>query len=173
MRALPLILTAMIACEKGEDTGVPIPSTGGVDDTAVECGGVAPEISSLNMSDGDFQVYGDSEVSYPTVVLSAEVTDEDGDLDAFVMNFWWDTEIDGVVDSSGAPNSTAPGSSSALPCEGYELTLNGYLYVGTSLEPNTTYDVAVTVTDAGGIESDPAVTTGTTPKEDGSPGDGR
>ena len=47
-----------------------------------------------------------------------------------------------------------------------------YIPVGTTFAYNTVYDFAIVITDAAGNPSEPAIGATSTPREDGSDGDG-
>jgi len=159
-------LFVLAGCEGEADK--PGPDLSG-DDTDVACSGAAPIADRLTIGNGglaDFEA-----VEYPTVSLRLEATDEDGDLDLAYMEFWWDETVDGAVDSELSPQDryfTLESDS----CSTKSVDLNLLLQVGTQLAYNTTYEFAAQVTDYAGMTSNLLVASGSTPKSDGSDGDG-
>ncbi len=139
------------------------------DDTAAACSGTAPVADRLTIGNGGLAEF--EAVEYPTVSLRLEATDTDGDLDLAYMEFWWDEEVDDAVDTGVNPQDryfTLESDS----CSTKSVDLNLLLQVGTQLAYNTTYEFAAQVTDYAGMTSNLLVASGSTPKSDGSDGDG-
>ena len=110
-------------------------------------------------------------VQWPTILLRLLATDEDGDLDLAFMEFWWDLEEDGTVDTSVTGNDryfNVEGDD----CGTESVDLGLMLQVGTQLAYNTHYEFAAQVTDRVGLISNLVIAAGSTPKSDGSDGDG-
>ena len=171
-----LVLGALAACsgKNGDGDGdPPLPTTGDRDSgEPITCDGVLPPIiQRLNLLNGDFFEFETKDL--PTVNLEVEVSDDEGDLHQTVTNIWFDEGVDGAVDTGGEARWELPASSREEACEANWELLNNKVAVGIGeLEYNTIYEFAVTVLDASGLESEVAVVSGSTPKKDGSDGDG-
>ena len=166
-----MTLLLALACTKtpaGEDSGLSL--TGSDTGDEVECFGNDPVVGSVTLENGGSQDF-EGEL-YPTVLIWAEVTDEDGNLDFVTMDLWWDEEPDGTLDSSGDPQ----GSSSFVPnsdaekCAQTAETVGLYLQVGGGIPYDTEMDFGVRITDSESEVSNVAVATGFTPTETGDDG---
>ena len=171
-----ILLATLAACggKAGDGDGdPPAPTTGDRDSgDPVSCDGVIPPvIERLSLLNGGFEMFETAE--FPTINLEVEASDEEGDLHQMVVGIWFDGDVDGVVDSSGEPRWELAASTREDACDvTWDLKSNKVAVGIGELAYNTEYDFAVTVTDASGVESAPAVVSGSTPKEDGSDGDG-
>ncbi|MCP4805432.1 MAG: hypothetical protein GY913_13780 [Proteobacteria bacterium] len=165
-----MTLLLALACTKttGEDSGG-IPLTGS-DSDAVECFGSDPVVSNVTTENGGNQDF-EGEL-FPTVLIWADVADEDGNLDFVTMDLWWDEEPDGAVDSSGDPqgSSSFVPNSDASPCAQTAETVGLYLQVGGGIPYDTQMDFAVRITDSENEVSNVGVATGFTPTETGDDG---
>ena len=165
-------LALFLACTKttGEDSGAP--PLGGGDDSVAECFGNPPVVNSVTLENGGVQDF--EGTPYPTLLIWADTTDEDGNLDVVTMEIWWDETPDGEVDTSG----TASGEKTWTPrqdstaCAETEETLGLYLQVGGAIPYDTEMDFAVRITDSEGEASNDGVATGFTPTETGDDGGG-
>jgi len=178
-----LLTAALLGCaDKGTGDGVPLPQTGDRDtagDTAGECGGAAPEIGSLNITNGglyDFSTVIDcadtEDCVYPAANVTLNVTDDDGDLHQYIIDIWFDEVVDGDVDTSSGGFELL--GSKGEPCEVSAESFGNLLAVGTGPLPyDTEMEFAAQITDADGLVSNIAVASGFTPKSDGSDGGGR
>lgn len=165
-----MTLLLALACTKpaADDSGG-IPLTG-TDSDAVECFGADPVVGMVTLENGGNQDF-EGEL-HPTILIWAEVTDEDGNLDFVTMDLWWDEEPDGAVDSSTDPlasNSFVP-NTDAEPCGQKAETVGLYLQVGGGIPYDTQMDFAVRITDSETEVSNVAVATGFTPTETGDDG---
>jgi hypothetical protein len=180
-----LLSLALAGCsgKAGDGDSPPLPSTGDIaDDTAAaDCGGEAPVISSAEIANGGLVDYSgyidcedDEDCVYPTIALVVDVDDADGDLHQWIFEVWFEADADGSIDASGDAPFTFTGSGREDPCEAFSMSGHQLLIaVGTGpLDYNTLYDFGVRATSADGEASDLFVNTGSTPKEDGSDGDG-
>ncbi|MBK9643602.1 MAG: hypothetical protein IPO67_00330 [Deltaproteobacteria bacterium] len=171
----PVILTALtlaVACKGsgGEDSDDEAPPIRGGDDTnEPQCGGTNPEAVSLTLANGG--LYAFEGVDYPTLLLSVDATDADGNLDQITLGVYWEDDGDGAATPAAARFEKVI-TSGTDACAGMAETFLLKLQVGESLEYNTVYDFAAMVTDSAGETSGWVVASGSTPKADGSDGDG-
>jgi len=169
-----MLVAILIACTPTDekDTGEPPPLA--LDDTG-GCSSVPPVVDSFTIGNGGL-ITGDSG-EQPSVLLAIQFHDDDMDADYINLSYWWDETVDGTVDTSGAPAMESGAfkfDQDGEPCRVSGGTFEQRIGVtGNPFTANTRYDFAVTVTDHGGLTSDPAFATGVTPKEDGSDGDAR
>lgn len=161
-----------LACTgKDEDTNNAPPLA--LDDTATACTSVPPEIDDISTRNGG-QITGEGGDPDWSIRVDVHFVDMDMDVDVADIHYWWDATVDGTVDTSGAANyETGPFK---IDTDGEPCRVSGGSYgtlfgVRGRYDYNTVYDFAITVTDAHGLESEPAFVTGVTPKEDGSDGD--
>ncbi len=145
----------------------PIPKGGDTGDTAVDCSGVAPVITSLTASpDG---LHEDEQgQTFPAMVFTLEADDVDGDLSFVSYRMWWDDDLDGATDTTGSALVQGQTAISSTRCASFTLGLN--LSISSQGNPayNTWYDFAVSVADEAGMWSEPAFCQGAMPNEDGS-----
>ena len=169
MRLFPLLFLAL-ACtpdEEEKDSG----GTLGVDTGDPSCEGTPPDIVSFTVSEGD-PVQDENGNTFPSLHLTVEFEDDDGDAHVVAASLWWDSTVDGAIDSAAEPDAALPetaltsGGEPVEECAGEGGTLTIAKGVsGTDLAYSTQYDFGVTITDAHGLESEMAVATGTTPAE--------
>ena len=171
MRALPFLALVALACApdtKEKDSHGTLSSG---DSGPVECFGTPPEIESLIVTEGQPYTPTDGGETVPTIKLSTTYSDEDGDANVVRLDFWWDTTLDGTVDTSVEPNqATEPTAlkdsdgNVVEDCYGHAGTFNSGLGVtGGDLDYETTYDFAVILYDKSDTASEPAFASGTTP----------
>jgi hypothetical protein len=169
MRILSLSALLLVACEpEKEDSGNGTLNPGGEDEP---CLGNAPVIEDFTAGEGDVIAGQDGEADQPSVLLVVEFSDEDGDAHVVAVDFWFDAEIDGTVDTSGTPDRQLPGSamldSADRPveeCAGHGGILGIQLGVtGSDLDFETQYDFAAVVIDNADQASEPGFATTTTP----------
>ena len=167
MRLLPLFAFAL-ACTPVE---VEKDSSGtlGEDTGDAGCEGTPPDVVTVTVGEGDV-IEDENGNQQPSVRLSVEFEDVDGDAHAVAMDLWWDDAVDGAVDTSGAANASL--SKTALTnngapvdeCDGFGGTLIVDMGVtGADLQFSTQYDFGASVIDANGYASTAVVATGTTP----------
>jgi hypothetical protein len=140
-------------------------------DTGPACGGVAPVVTDVTISNDGIKTYETSEgnVDYPTSLLEFNVTDADLDIHDLTFTVWVDTTLDGVVDTSGAGMAAAfDGAEDA--CTVGERNMRLGIPVDGSPTVDTLYEWAVVATDDAGYPSAPAIGVGYTPKADGTDG---
>lgn len=94
---LPIL--GLTACGSKEDSAAqdippPVPSD------EVACGDSAPTIEALTIADNGF--FQCEQKDWPSLLITAETTDPDGDLTFYEYRLWWDTEVDDHVDTSGS-----------------------------------------------------------------------
>ena len=159
-----MLLSLLLACKGGvEDTNTAPPLR--TDDTEV-CAGADPVIEGVTLSNGgvvDFEG-----VDYPTIRIAADTTDEDGNLNYVTMELWYSEFGDPNTDAEAQSGKTFSIDPTECGVEAYVFALN--LQVGTGLQYNTEYTIAVRITDEQGEVSNIAQATGYTPKQDGSDG---
>ena len=136
--------------------------------TAEECASAEPQVFGFTIEPGD-AVTGEDGHLQPSLRFVIDFDDPDGDSHDIVLRTWWDTSIDGLVDTSasGTEMSAEMVDDAGAPvavCEGIGGALDVQVGVnGGNFAYSTTYDFAITVTDAAGMESEPAFATATTP----------
>lgn len=168
-----MLWTILLACTSPDDTGSDAPPVR-TDDSAEVCEGNDPVITSFVLGNGGLVDFDGTD--FPTIQLQVEATDEDGNLNQVVLEMWWEADGDGQVDTSASSDNEYPATLSADgACGLFEASGDGRLalnlQVGSAIEANTLYDFAVRIVDAAGEVSEPMVTTGVTPKTDGTDGD--
>jgi hypothetical protein len=165
----PMLLLLCLACQPEVDQGdpPPIPKGGDTGDSAVDCSGTAPVITSLTArADG---LHEDEQgQTFPAMVFELVADDVDGDLSFVYYRMWWDDDLDGTVDSSGSALVQGQAAISSSRCDSFSVGLN--LSISSQGNPayNTWYDFAVALADEAEIWSEPAFCQGAMPNEDGS-----
>ena len=165
--AIPLSLAG--GCTGGGEGEKDGPNLPGSDTGSANCGGVEPIATELIIGNGEMGEF--EGVEWPTILLRLLAEDEDGDLDLAFMEFWWDLEEDGTVDT-GVTGLDRYFTMESDECATESVDLGLKLQVGTQLAYNTHYEFAAQVTDRSGLTSNLVVAAGSTPKSDGSDGDG-
>ena len=149
---------------KGDDA--PIPD--GPGDKG--CGETAPVINSFTIEDAGMREF--DEGTFPTLGLTVDVSDEDGDLTYYEYRVWWDETLDGVVATEGFYSETY-GTVDGDDCEVNSVKLTMYLGIagGQNSPPySTELEFGAVVRDDKSNESsggDAVVTTFTTPDASG------
>jgi hypothetical protein len=164
-----LVWMALFACKgSAEDTDT-VPTGGGGDDG---CGETPPtietfEIRNEGMSTGD-QCGSDS---YPRIRLAVDGYDEDGDLTYWTIRAWWDTTVDGSVDTSAGGYEEVFGTLDGDECAVHDANLGMIICItGNQFEYETEYEFGVLLLDNLDNESDNGVAqvaSFTTPAADG------
>jgi hypothetical protein len=126
----------------------------------------APVVADMFCESTGIQTYPVTGEDVPTLTISADVSDEDGDLTSYTAQVFFDETLDGVMDTSAGELSSADGSYHADVCTVPSLILNMVVYLRGG-EPlyDTTYEWGLQVTDAGGNASEIGVVECTTPSE--------
>lgn len=166
----PLAALLLVGCtgkDDAQDSELP-PIRG--DETQAPCLGHDPVVTNLELSNGGNTDF-DGTV-YPTLLFTVSGTDEDGNLNYVTLDIWYEAGGEGEFEPSGDSQISNAMSTGADDCEELEADFRLKVQVGGSLDYNTTYDVAVQVTDQAGEVSNVFTGVGTTPKADGSDGDG-
>ena len=162
----------VIGCEKEvSDSGLPLPSIGD-EDTESECpGGTAPIIDHMAIENGGTVSNGDD--SWLSVNVALDISDADADIHNVRVEVWYDETVDDAIDTSIAPDAEFVGTLDSSPCSTPSGSMNNYLEVGGGGPAyNTVYEFGAIVIDANGLSSELTIASGSTPKEDGSDGDG-
>ena len=161
--ALGLSAGLLVGCDGGEkESGSEAPPINQDDSGSADCSGTAPVINELTVAAGD-PITTDGG-TFPSLVVQAEIEDADRDLYTVSMDLWYDTVVDGAVDSSGDPLTASPYEVDEDPCE-TSLTSYG-LQIGvdgTNFDYETAYEFLAVVYDAHGDASAPVVADGVTP----------
>ncbi len=170
-RLSPLSLVLFtLACQPPVEEGEPppIPKGGDTGDTAAECSGTAPVITSLEAIPDGLRKHEQGQVSYPAMIFEIEADDEDGDLSFVSYQVWWDDDMDGTTSTSASPKITGQATIESTRCDSFSVGLN--LSLASQGDPayNTWYDFAVVISDEAELASEPAYVQGAMPKEDGS-----
>lgn len=160
-----LVLLAAGAC-KGDDGVLPADTDGAGDD----CGVQPPVLETLTVTNAGMMDPAEDDscgpVAVPLVRITAHTTDEDGDLHYWTMHTWWDTVVDGTVDTSG--ESVQVSSTQGLPCRTFTADLTTILCLTGDPPYATEVEWAATVSDDLDHDSEVVITTFTTPASDGS-----
>lgn len=167
MRRFLFVLALAVGCTK-EDTDN---GTIGADDTDedVDCNqNRAPVVEEFTvepdgMSEGD--ECGDD--IRPYILFQFDVTDEDGDLNQWRIQLWWDEVIDDDVSTDDAPISEIQGSLEPDFCDAKSGTVGVRLCVTGNPPFQTEMEFGGRVRDASDNPSELQITTFTTPDEDG------
>ena len=171
MRPTCFFALLALACDSGKDTG---DDNGTLDSGSGDnevCEGTAPVIEDFSAEEGPVISGEGGEDDQPTLQLMAEYSDEDGDAHVLAMDIWYDAELDGTVDTSGAADfgldPTAvedDGGNPVDPCDGHAGSFGVLLGVtGDPLDFETEYDFGVVLYDNAGMGSEPAFITAVTP----------
>ncbi len=169
-----LLASLLVACSAKEpvDTGA-APSLGEYGDTGSTCSGTAPVITSLSCENTGLQPHFETKEPTVTMTIEVQISDDDGDLQSYQLDMWFDDDIDGSVDTSGVQFDPQVGTLDAPECGAENAQISSTLYLtGGTPSYNTSYEWAVQVTDAAGIPSEVEIKTCVTPMSDGSDGTG-
>ena len=169
MKAI-LFMGLLVGCGDKEETEAPDLVNTADDDSA--CGGAAPVIQAVTCENSgiiEHPDYGE----LPTFSLTANVTDEDGDLTYYQLLVDFDENLDGVEDEEDEQLNPVEGAvSNGVECETPEE--NGSVDIGVTIylqgaqpKKDTRYEWFIRVADARGKTSDPFMVTCTTPDTDG------
>jgi len=162
MRSLTLVALAAVlaACGPSDDDSrrnpnPPIPGTPGGD-----CGDNAPTIQELTATIGAPRIY-ETQQSGPTCLSTVTITvmpyDEDGDLDYYLMDVWWDDVIDGRVLPEG-PRQRIEGALDGPDCGVFSVQgISMNLGVGGNPPFNTEVEFGVVLEDSAGNRSNDGV----------------
>lgn len=157
------LVAALAGCDGGgKESGSEAPPINQGDSGSADCSGTAPVIDALVVAPGD-PITTDGG-TFPSIVVEAQISDEDRDLHTVSMDVWYDTVVDGAVDSSGAALTASPYEVDEDPCEtgltGYGLQIG---VDGTNFAYETAYEFVAVAYDAHGDASLPVVADGVTP----------
>lgn len=158
-------LLLLAACSGGEDKATDTePGTPGTGDR--DCAGEAPVIESVTIE--DYGLYEFESGTYPAILITASITDEDGDLDYYEMQVFYDDEVDDSIDTSEDAAEVGGIPDGAEECEVDALEAGMVLAVNGNPPYETRLEFGVRVSDYNGDTSDLYITTFRTPDEDGS-----
>jgi len=132
------------------------------------CGESAPEIVDFTISNGGLRDYDGGE--YASVHVAMEVFDPDADLFALTYRFWWDTALDGEVNTNSEPDYVVDRADGAPECVEDQDDWGIYLIMRHWIEYATPHEFVAEVEDGAGLRTVSGVVAFTTPREDG--GDG-
>lgn len=161
----------LLACAGDGDDGsskddAPIPDGPG----SKTCGETNPEIDAFTIEYVGMRDF--DEGQFPTLGLTIDATDEDGDLDYYEYRVWWDDVIDGVVSTEGFYAETY-GTVDDDECSVSRVSLTMYLGIagGEKSPPlSTELEFGAVVRDNKSNESSegtPVIQVFTTPDSDG------
>lgn len=167
-----LVLIALsVGCkeEKTEETAPPLDTL--AHDTVDYCPpGVPPVISEVLVENGGLADF-DGE-TLPTVLVSAVVSDEDGDISSYKLDIWYDDTVDGSVEQGSTNTFQGLGTLKDGECTAPAGTVG--LQVGLSPDAtiafNTLYEWGAIVTDDNLLSSEMVTGSGYTPTESGEDG---
>jgi hypothetical protein len=138
----------------GTDDGPPIPRG-----RPGECGNTAPIIQSLtaNATDPAFYETTQGRQCLSTVTITVQPYDEDGDLDYYIMDLWWDEVVDGRVLAEG-PFQRIEGTIAGTRCEVFSVQgINMRLGIGGNPPFQTEVEFGVVIEDSSGNRSNGGV----------------
>ena len=153
--------------DSGKDDDAPIPDGPGDKNG---CGETDPVIDNFSIEYAGMRDF--DEGTFPTLALTVDVSDEDGDLTYYEYRVWWDETLDGVVATEGFYSETY-GTVDGKDCEVNTVKLTMYLGVagGQNSPPySTELEFGAVVRDDKSNESGggtAAVATFTTPDASG------
>ena len=146
----------------GKDSEGTAPPINQDDTGAVSCEGTAPVINELLVAAGD-PITTDGG-TFPSIVVQAEIEDDDRDLHTVSMDLWYDTVVDGSVDQSGEAIAASPYQVDEDPCETGLTTYGLQIGVdGVNFEYDTAYEFLAVAYDAHQTASAAVVADGVTP----------
>jgi hypothetical protein len=136
------------------------------------CGSTAPDVVEVHVSDCGLHTFPDDEGTHPGLLIEAQVSDPDGDLQSYGMRIFWDDVVDGVVEPTGPFYDLQGAFDDAERCEVFEATLGMWVSVtknDDTPEFGAETELGVVVEDEVPRESDGLVLlTAVMPSEDGS-----
>ena len=115
------------------------------------CAGTPPTLVSVTASRGEGVC---EQVLSPTLELTAELEDPDGDLTSVKLQLWWDTDLDGEVTRNVGGVSTVvelPGERCSVPRATARITL----CLDERLASGVASEWVVLPADAAGVEGEP------------------
>ena len=124
--------------------------------------GTPPSIDSMGVTQGQGTDDG------PSILVQLQASDEDGDLHDYQVQIWFDDEVDGAVDRTSYNRMTpGPVSLDVLACGAPAISSEvEIVLLGEGvLNFDTVYEFAAVITDASGLDSAPALSSGKTPRE--------
>ena len=124
--------------------------------------GTPPSIDAMGVLQGQGTDDG------PSILIQLQASDEDGDLHDYQVDIWFDDELDEAVDRTSYNRITpGPVSLDVVACSAPTISseVEIVLLGGGVLNFDTVYEFAAVVTDASGLESAPALSSGKTPRE--------
>ena len=124
--------------------------------------GTPPSIDSMGVTEGQGTDDG------PSILVQLQASDEDGDLHDYQLQIWFDDELDGAVDRTSYNRLTpGPVSLDVIECSAPAISSEvEIVLLGEGLlDFDTMYEFAAVITDASGLDSAPALSSGKTPRE--------
>jgi hypothetical protein len=170
-----LLVGLSLGCDRptaGEDSADP-PSlqtdSGAPDDGP--CEGTPPVVEDVWCLNTGIKPHYETGEDTATMQLWAAASDVDGDLTSYVVQIFYDDEVDESVDTSVIQFNPVYGSVEYDNCTATDAELGLTLYLtGEDPDYDTPYDWGIIVTDAYGLDSEVYVSTCWTPTSDGSDG---
>jgi hypothetical protein len=165
------LLLLMIGCGAEEkDTANTAPPLNQDSAVVEDCNAAAPTVEEIVVTNGGMETF--DEGTFPTVLVEVRARDTDNDLDHMRVDLWFDTVVDGAVDTAG---ERIEGALAELKPEACSVGRGNYglrVAVGDGrLEVNTRYEFGAIAYDAHDTPSALGFGTGVTPKADGTDGD--
>ena len=172
---LLLLVPLALACgDKETDEDEDDDDSSSTDDTATDaddtaqvdtCGGTPPVLVDLSCRNGGMQ--DNSGTQTPTMEFSADVTDEDGDLNEYTFVVSYDATADGVL-SGETELGTSTGNVSVNDCQVFTAEPKASWFVdGAALPFSTVFDFGLSLVDKNGVSSEVGVITCQTPGSNG------
>lgn len=163
---------ALVGCGKDDDTGSggdgETLEAGGGDGTD-ECAGTAPVISNLSCENDGSLVALEGVGDVPVLTFVMDVDDEDGDLDQYRLELYFDEEFDGDVLDADSPYTPSTNTvQGAEECETFNVGLSFRAPIPGVPAADTRYEWGLIVRDGNNTASDMVTIVCTTPAEDGS-----
>lgn len=163
---IPLLY--VVAC-KGDDSGAD-DSAPPLTITELGCHETDPVISDLLLYNSGLQKRDGKKV--PTITFSMDLSDDDGELSAYRIEASYDDKVDGKVVPDAFNTFVKTVENTGDDCMVTEQIAAEYTLAvtGEYLEVDTEYEWGLSVYDASDGQSELAITSGYTPKVDGSDG---
>lgn len=164
---------------KGEDSGGAdgggdtLPGGGGETGEPETCGGTAPVITDVQCAETGL-VDDEAGVPTPYLLIMTTSTDVDGDLHRYSLGIYFDDTLDDDTVSTDNPVfNPLSATISEFECSVNEGNIGVRLLIpGGDPTLNTNYEWGLVLSDANGDTSEMAVIDCSTPKADGTAGDG-
>jgi hypothetical protein len=158
-KGLLLFVVVALGCVdddlKGGDTDIP-PPTG---HEPIECGDTDPEVYDITISNNGLYEFGEGSqtTTWPSVLVEVSAMDIDGDLTTYILDLWYDTNVDGQMHSTAVNLVHRASSNSGEDCTVEATTVSSIIAIGGNPPMDQLVEFGAMVTDENGNESDGGV----------------